>query len=754
LLRLDREKKNGDDDDKIQKEKISNFFYKIDLHSSNDLDEDCLVYPMSIIYDKNADKRKKIIKYTFLALLFILLILFLVFSTTPFRTFSVRLGYFADKITKETISLSEASEISIHTRDCIVYLLENTDSRDEIELYVSAPRITNIATPKEGTVQYINVLSELNSVMCYVEIKIPGGVNIPKLSFKLEGDKIPDLMIYDYKDDSTWNNPMLIDELNFDIIESYPNVLFKNQHQVANLNVQGSYCVCNFEKLKIQKMKFAVTLGSFSVIQNSMYSVNKMTVKTPKGTHWVAGKTVNTADSSWPSKETRNAGISGSFIDTSSYCTSELYVCSDSASSCPSSGATVTSSQGDFTVTLDDGPIQFLIDGSSTSAYSTYIPTLDTFAITSQKTLTDNKEDFNTEPQDPRIYLYEVISPGYSKMWTHSSLKQYIEARPWLISFLSLNLLKPTFYRDTLIHIPGGACPFADSSSVKTNTLISEKIKALSFIESGHLVSAKEDNTYYRFILTAENDYIKREIIFLGDNILIWICLIISFFIGIYSVYVVGDIFLNMFRGLSNYYKKYLDDARKLSKTKKINSKSELINDLTAESKSNSTTENKILTIGCFSCSDSEEVNLEKQKESEELSLFKKTRELTTIDLSFYKIIDICIDYYIRTSKNSLQIFISSINENEANTKLDDQVDGYNEDMWVRLDIFTVKYHDFCTKYGFKIKEITTNQGVMKKNDLKFENRGDSVTDVYTKIRWKTHFEKTKKMLSEIKSEK
>jgi hypothetical protein len=276
-------------------------------------------------------------------------------------------------------------------------------------------------------------------------------------------------------------------------------------------------------------------------------------------------------------------------------------VCSDSASSCPSSGTTVTSSQGDFTVTLDDGPIQFLIDGSSTSASSTYIPTLDTFAITSQKTLTDNKEDFSTEPQDPRIYLYEVISPGYSKMWTHSSLKQYIEARPWLISFLSLNLLKPTFYRETLIHIPGGACPFAGSSSVKTNTLISEKIKALSFIESAHLISAKEKDIYYRFILTAENDYIKREITFLGDNILILICLIVSLIIGIYSMFTVLGIFYGLFKGLLKYYEKYLDDARKLSKTKKFNSKFEFINDLTTGSKAKSTRGRKVLYMGCFS---------------------------------------------------------------------------------------------------------------------------------------------------------
>jgi hypothetical protein len=70
--------------------------------------------------------------------------------------------------------------------------------------------------------------------------------------------------------------------MNFNIVKSYPNVLFKNQHQVAHLKVQDSYCVCNFEKMKIKKMEFAVTLSSLSIIQNSMYTVNKMTVKTPK----------------------------------------------------------------------------------------------------------------------------------------------------------------------------------------------------------------------------------------------------------------------------------------------------------------------------------------------------------------------------------------------------------------------------------------------------------------------------------------
>ena len=61
----------------------------------------------------------------------------------------------------------------------------------------------------------------------------------------------------------------------------------------------------------------------------------------------------------------------------------------------------------------------------------------------------------------------KYFSPGYAKMWVHSSLKQYIQARPWLLSLLSLNLLRPEYYPFPLIHIPGGACPYAEPENVK-----------------------------------------------------------------------------------------------------------------------------------------------------------------------------------------------------------------------------------------------------------------------------------------------
>ena len=227
-------------------------------------------------------------------------------------------------------------------------------------------------------------------------------------------------------------------------------------------------------------MTYTVTVGSLYIVQNSAYTANKVTVSTPDGTHCIAGGTVNTADTNCPNQATRDVGISGTYIDTTTYCKSELYVCSDSATSCPASGTAVSSGQGSFTITQDDGPIEFLISGSTTTSAVSYMPTFDTFTITSQILLTENKNDFSTQTNDPRMYLYEVISPGYKRMWVHSPLRQYVEARPWLLSLLSLSILKPTYYRHTLIHIPDTTCPLRNANNVQQNTLIAEKLSDLS----------------------------------------------------------------------------------------------------------------------------------------------------------------------------------------------------------------------------------------------------------------------------------
>jgi hypothetical protein len=707
--------------------------------------EEEFVYPLSMKYDTKTKRKMMIDRYIWFGILVLLFVLFIIFSLKPFRRAPIRLGYFADKITIKTVFIDGASEIDIQTKDWVVYLLENTDSKNEIELYVSASRVTDINTPREGGVQKIEVLSEINTVLWYAEIRIPGGVTIPKISFKFQGDRIDNLMLYDFKDDSNWVTPLIVTELQFKISDAYPNILMKNSHQVSTLTVSGSYCVCNFHTLKIGSMNFDVTLGSLSIIQNSGVNVNKMIVKTPHGTHWIAAETINTVDTDCPSEATRNSGISGTFIDTSKYCTSELYVCSNSATSCPSSGTAASTGQGSFTIILNDGPVQFLIDGSTTTATSTYTPTFDTFSITSQLKLEENKEDFSTEPNDSRIYLYKVVSPGYAKMWTHSSLKQYIQARPWLISLLSMNLLKPTYFKNTLIHIPGGACPYAGPNAVKTNTLISEKIKSLSFTESSHLISVKEPDTYYEFILTAENEYLRQEINFFDGNILIWLLFVFTLIIALTAVVLIFYLITKFILSVEDNYKKELDYARKFSRSKKDNQGKGFWKDADFDKITQKKPENKhnyYLKMGVFGC----KIDSLQEKGSKIVSNFSKSiQNRRESNLSFYKIIFLTIDYCRRKWRNSLREFIDSIAvDSNQFSKYSSDLESDKEHISILLEELKAKYHEFWTKYGLRYVPIESKPDILKEFNLALEERSSLTTNWFINIRWKTLFEKNK----------
>jgi hypothetical protein len=282
-----------------------------------------------------------------------------------------------------------------------------------------------------------------------------------------------------------------------------------------------------------------MTVGSLNILQNQIYSVNSMTIKTTYGTHCIAGKTVNTVDTDCPNASTRALGITATVVEPEVWCTSVLYVCSDAVGSCPSSGTSPSGGQGSFTITLNDGPVSFLIFGSSTSKHVTYGPDKDTFAVTSQNIIRDDADDFSNAPKESRIYIYEIVSPNYAKMWVHSSLRQYLEIRPWLISLLSLTVLKPAYYKNTLIHIPRGVCPYAKSENITTNALLSSRIEALSYFKAGHVVAMKSKDSYREYIVNSDNDYAESEIIFTGGNIFIQICLGLTGVIALVSIVIV-----------------------------------------------------------------------------------------------------------------------------------------------------------------------------------------------------------------------
>ena len=702
--------------------------------------EEDQVYPLSIKYDKRKTIRINLYKYFFLIVIIVLLIPFDLYSLSKTRTSKQRVGYFADRIYTDSISISGATEINIKIKNWVIYLLENKFSLNFVDLYMSASRSTTLSTSKSGTTQNINIVSDSGDVQCYVEMKIPGGVTIPKLTFTFDGDTIEDLQIYDYKDDSKWKTPMIITNLVFTVSNAYPNVMFQNPHQVSSLTVSGSYCNCNFDYLKIASMTFTVNVGSLSILQNSIYTQNSIIVKTPYGTHCIAGATVNTIDSNWPSQATRETGISGTSVSTLTYCQSALFVCSNLAASCPSSGTAVTSGQGSFQITLDDGPVQFLIDGSTTGSSVTYNPTYDTFAITSQIKLSSDKSDFSSYPNDPRIYLYEIISPQYKRMWVHSSLKQYIEVRPWLISLLSLNILTPTYLRSRLIHIPSSTCPTTFANDIKKNTLISNKLTSLVYTESIHFVGQAANGTYYKFEYTEKGDYIQSEISILSGNSFILLSFIVSCVISLFSVLAMYVFLWRINKILINLYHKYLESNRKLSKFKwEIEDQNNENKAFTTYSR-NSIFAFKILKLGLFT-SDEEERNLDGSNNDNEVEVMLRKKNRSSI--SFFKVPELYIDYLRRINANSFRLFLNSIYESEVHFieyKLSSE--QYYMDVSTRIDLLNRKYIEYWTKEGLRPRLIEKEKELLNEFNLELEFKSDSSTDSYTNIKWKTVDEK------------
>ena len=58
-------------------------------------------------------------------------------------------------------------------------------------------------------------VSDTGEVQWYVEIYVPGGVTIPKLSITYNGDTSQNVLLYDYKDGSSWTTPMIITNLQY-----------------------------------------------------------------------------------------------------------------------------------------------------------------------------------------------------------------------------------------------------------------------------------------------------------------------------------------------------------------------------------------------------------------------------------------------------------------------------------------------------------------------------------------------------------
>jgi hypothetical protein len=527
----------------------------------DDTDEEDNVYPLSIKYDKRRVCKQMIYRYWFLVIILIFLV------PTDLYTFGIdqklkyRIGYFADKLSEEDLAISGVTEFKFNIQNCQTYLKENSDTSN-IKVKVSADRSTTIDYPKSGTIQTTNIEGNDGWVQWYVELYVPGGVTIPKITFTYNGDSAPDIILND-NEDGAFTTPMIVTAFDLIVADSYPNVELTSEHTIGTLTVTGSYWICSFNNVKIGALTFNIGVGSLYLVQNAIYPENTLDLYSSEGMAWVyANQITVTGETNTPTQATRDAGYTSTYVktDTTAYTRLQYTVCSNA---CPGIGTIPA-----LAITLNDGPIVLTIKDSATTTTKSYLPTFDDFAITSSIKLTENKNDFSTDSYDPRIYIYEIVSPDYKKMWVHSSKMQYIEARPWLLSLLSVSILKPKYLRGTLIHVPS-QCPLTTSGDVKQNTLVYDKLWGKVYTEDTHLIGQKSNNTYYKFELTAKGDYIQTEIPFLNNNIFIILCLAVSLLLGLYSVIAMFLILIRLKWKLEEKMDKYLDQRRKFAKAKK-----------------------------------------------------------------------------------------------------------------------------------------------------------------------------------------
>ena len=324
-------------------------------------------------------------------------------------------------------------------------------------------------------------------------------------------------------------------------------------------------------------------------------------------------------------------------------------------------------------------------------------------------------------------------------MWVHSSLEQYIQARPWLISMLSLNILTPTYIRDRLIHIPDATCPTNSGNNVKKNTLISKKLTSLVYTESVHLIGQKANDTYYEFKYTVNGDYVQSEITMFSGSSFILLSVIISCLISAFSVVVMFFFLWRIRRIFGEIYNRYLEENRKLAKFKNEQDIQNRDNKrITSVSQANQKIL-KILKLGMFTANIEEKIiEIDDKNDDHSKSQSKKRATVT-----FFKAPELYIDYFQRSRSNSLRMFLKSIYESPSHFpeyKLSSEV--YYKEVSTRIDLLKSKYIEFWTKEGYKPRLIEEEAELLKEYNIELDIRSDSSTNAYVNIRWKTISEK------------
>jgi hypothetical protein len=104
------------------------------------------------------------------------------------------------------------------------------------------------------------------------------------------------------------------------------------------------------------------------------------------------------------------------------------------------------------------------------------LPNTNQYTASSIHLLNDNKVEFSDLTKEPIIYVYDIKGPGYRKVWVHSSRRQFLEARPWMMFLLSCGILDPKYFFETIIEIPS-SCPLVSSDDTTQNYYTNNRLK-------------------------------------------------------------------------------------------------------------------------------------------------------------------------------------------------------------------------------------------------------------------------------------
>ena len=152
----------------------------------------------------------------------------------------------------------------------------------------------------------------------------------------------------------------------------------------------------------------------------------------------------------------------------------------------------------------------------------------------------------------------------------------------------------------------------------------------------------------------------------------------------------------------------------------------------------------KILKMGLFTCQVIPEQHTEKDD-----TIFKgiksKVKKRRRLNLSFFKAVDLYVDYIRRSRVHSLKHFLSNIYiDKEDFSEIRKDSEYFFEHTSVELRVFVSKYLEHCTKHGFKYVDVETQADTFKSFNLQIVSKENSATSAYLKIRWKSLQEKIK----------